>query len=67
LTAAGSITLGLVAEPATPDPDKLVIWGSALDGLIYKKDEAGSVEAIGSGGTGVFVSTIDIYRYSGGV
>jgi len=52
LSAAGSITLDLVAEPATPAPDKLVVWASALDGLIYKKDEAGIVEAIGTGGGG---------------
>jgi hypothetical protein len=46
ISAAGALTLDLVSEPATPDPDKLVIWASALDGLIYKKDENGIVEAI---------------------
>jgi hypothetical protein len=50
VSAAGALILDLVSEPATPDPDKLVIWASALDGLIYTKDENGIVEAIGVGG-----------------
>ncbi|MBE9193877.1 hypothetical protein IQ219_00705 [Synechocystis sp. LEGE 06083] len=52
VSAAGALILDLVSEPATPDPDKLIIWASALDGLIYKKDENGIVEAIGVGGGG---------------
>jgi hypothetical protein len=52
VSAAGALILDLVSEPATPDPDKLVIWASALDGLIYKKDENGIVEAIGTRGGG---------------
>jgi hypothetical protein len=42
----------LVSEPATPDPNKLIIWASALDGLIYQKDQNGIVKAIGSGVSG---------------
>jgi hypothetical protein len=53
VSTAGALILDLVSEPATPDPDKLVIWASALDGLIYKKDENGIVEAIGTGSPGV--------------
>ncbi|MBE9239687.1 hypothetical protein [Synechocystis salina] len=52
VSAAGALILDLVSEPATPDPDKLIIWASALDGLIYKKDENGIVEAIGTGSPG---------------
>ncbi len=52
VSSAGALIFDLVAEPATPDPDKLVIWASALDGLIYKKDENGIVEAIGTESSG---------------
>jgi hypothetical protein len=53
VSAASGLTLDLVSEPTTPDPNKLIIWASALDGLIYKKDENGIVEAIGTGSPGL--------------
>jgi hypothetical protein len=59
------LTLDLVSEPATPAPDKLVIWASALDGLIYKKDENGIVEAIGTGSGSGGASLTDIWLYGG--
>jgi hypothetical protein len=48
VSSATGLTLDLVSEPATPDPDKLVIWANALDGLIYTKDENGVVSIVGN-------------------
>lgn len=50
VSAASGLILDVTGEPLTPDTGKLIIWASALDGLLYKKDDAGIISAIGSGG-----------------
>ncbi|AIE73863.1 MULTISPECIES: hypothetical protein [unclassified Synechocystis] len=61
--AAGALILDLVPEPATPAPNKLTIWASALDGLIYQKDEFGIIKAISTGGGGRELLTADRTYY----
>jgi hypothetical protein len=68
VSSAISLTLTEIAEPTTPSANNLVLYVDSADGALKQKNDAGTVTVVGSGGSGGgTVSTIDIYRYSGGV
>lgn len=61
----GVLTLPHTTTPSAPSSGNTLIYAKP-DGGIYKRTAGGSEEAIGLGGGGS-ISTIDIYRYTGGV
>jgi hypothetical protein len=46
------LTLPEISEPSTPSANNLTIFVDSTDGLLKKKDDTGTVSAIGSGGSG---------------